>query len=103
MQGNQITPHETFEVHELLMSRTVCANKSAMMISMVQDPQLKTMLTDGLNRDKQQITELKGFLGGSPFNSSGQSMGQNAGQSSQGQAMGQGDYFNKGAATTYGV
>jgi len=67
MQGNKITPHETFQVHEILMQKSVGANKAAMMASMVQDPQLKGMIEKSLNESKQQIQELKGFISNSPL------------------------------------
>jgi similar to spore coat protein len=67
MQGNKITPHETFVVHELLMSKSVCANKSAMMAPMVKDAELRGIIENTLNEDKKSIQELKGFISGSPL------------------------------------
>lgn len=68
MQGkNKIAPHETFEVHELLMFKSVCANKAAMMSSMVKDPQLRGLLDSDLNQSKQQIQELRNFLSNSEY------------------------------------
>jgi similar to spore coat protein len=67
----KITPHETFVVHELLMSKTLCANKSAMWAAMVTDPDLRGWIQNSLNQDKQQITDLKGFIGNSQINEQG--------------------------------
>lgn len=73
MQEITIAPHETFEVHELLTFKTVCANKTAMMAQMVSDAQLKGILQNDLNETKAQIQELKDLLAGSQFIAGGQS------------------------------
>jgi similar to spore coat protein len=58
----KIAPHETFELHEILMFKNVCATKSAVMVKLVADEELKSLLQQDLMTSKEQIEELKGLI-----------------------------------------
>lgn len=60
--NNGIAPHETFELHELLTFKNVCATKSAAMSALVQDPELKTMLQKDFTTSQGHIMELRNLL-----------------------------------------
>lgn len=65
--GNSIAPHETFEIHELLTFKNVCATKAAAMSTLVTDQELKSMLQQDLTTAQQHIKELQGLLKTSQF------------------------------------
>lgn len=58
----KISPHEAFELHELLVLKCSCATKSATMMGLVNDEELKTMLQHDLEIGKGHIKELQNFL-----------------------------------------
>lgn len=58
----RIAPHESFEIHELLTFKNLCATKSAMMSKLVQDEALRTLLVSDVATTKQQVMELKTLL-----------------------------------------
>jgi len=67
MANRGIAPHETFEVHELLTFKNVCATKSATMAGLVKDQDLKSMLQQDFSASQGQIRELQGLLQQSEF------------------------------------
>lgn len=58
----RITPHETFDIHELLTIKSVSATKSAAMAVLVKDEELKTILQQDLSSSQEQIKELQNLL-----------------------------------------
>ncbi|MDZ5471496.1 hypothetical protein SM124_07015 [Bacillus sp. 31A1R] len=54
--------HETLEVSEVLMFKNLCLTKSTAMSALVQDEELKTILSDDVNKTKTQIERLQEFI-----------------------------------------
>lgn len=54
--------HETCEVHELTVFKTLCSTKSKTMQSLVSDPALKMILQQDAQLSDRQIEELSGLL-----------------------------------------
>lgn len=69
--GKGIAPHETFELHELLTFKNVCATKSVAMAGLVKDPELKAILQQDLSITQGQIRELQSLIQTSDFVSAG--------------------------------
>ena len=65
--SNKVTPHETFDLHELLVAKTVAATKCATMAALVKDEELKSILQQDLIKGQNQIKELKSLLQQSVF------------------------------------
>ncbi|MFZ5988475.1 MAG: spore coat protein [Bacillota bacterium] len=63
MEGKGIAPHETFELHELLTFKNVCATKSATMSGLVSDPELRSMMQKDLSNTQEHIRELRDLIG----------------------------------------
>ncbi len=66
-----IAPHETFELHELLTFKNVCATKSVTMAGLVKDEELKTMLQNDFTVTQGQIKELQNLIQSSELATSG--------------------------------
>jgi similar to spore coat protein len=62
-----IAPHETFELHEILTFKNVCATKSATMVGLVKDEELKSMLQKDFTMSQGHIQELLGLIRQSEF------------------------------------
>ncbi|HEX9062003.1 MAG TPA: spore coat protein [Clostridia bacterium] len=69
--GKRIAPHETFELHELLTFKNVCATKTATMAGLVNDAELKSILQQDLTVTQGQIRELQSLIQTSEFATSG--------------------------------
>ncbi len=54
--------HETLELHELLTFKSVCLTKSATMSGIVQDENLKAILTQDASSTKTHIQQLQQFI-----------------------------------------
>ena len=65
--NHSIAPHETFELHELLTLKNVCATKSASMVNLVQDSELKSLLQQDVANSKNQVKELQNLIQSSGF------------------------------------
>lgn len=65
--NNSIAPHETFELHELLTFKNVCATKAASMVNLVQDSELKSLLQQDVATTKNQVKELQNLIQSSEF------------------------------------
>lgn len=61
-QENSIAPHETFNLHELLQLKNICALKSSGLSANVTDPKLRLILESDLEISQQQIRELKDLI-----------------------------------------
>ena len=59
---NSIAPHETFELHELLVFKSVCATKAKAMTAFTKDEELKSILQEDFAASQKQIKELRGLL-----------------------------------------
>ena len=60
-QGN-IGHHETYELHELMTFKNVCATKAAAMAGMVTDPELKAILQQDVQTTKGHLKDLQNIL-----------------------------------------
>ncbi|AOY77912.1 hypothetical protein [Clostridium formicaceticum] len=60
--GKKITPHETFDLHELLVLKTVTATKLSAMTKLVNDEALKTIMQQDFTYAQQHIKELQNLL-----------------------------------------
>lgn len=68
---NGITPHEVFDLHELLMMKNTCATKAFAMSKLVKDEELKSIMQQSLNSSKDHIVELETLIQSSSLASSG--------------------------------
>lgn len=62
MIKGKISPHETFELHEILTFKNVCATKSATMVRLVKDDDLTSLFQQDLAASQEQIQELKDLI-----------------------------------------
>lgn len=60
--GKRIAPHETFELHELLTFKNVCATKSSAMAELVKDEELKTLMQQDFTISQGHIKELQDLI-----------------------------------------
>lgn len=58
----RIAPHETFELHELISFKSVCATKAATMSALVNDEELKSIMQQDLKSTQDQIRELRSLI-----------------------------------------
>lgn len=65
--GKKIAPHETFEIHELLTFKNVCATKSATMSALVKDEELKSLMQQDFSNTQGHIKELQNLLQSSDY------------------------------------
>ncbi|MEH7120156.1 hypothetical protein V7128_22440 [Neobacillus vireti] len=54
--------HETLDLHELLTFKNLCLTKSSTMSVLVQDEELKSILSDDAQTGVQHIQQLQEFL-----------------------------------------
>ena len=54
--------HETLEVHELLVFKNLCLTKSVAMSGLVQDPELKSILTNDVKSGTKFVQRLQEFI-----------------------------------------
>ncbi|MFZ5985632.1 MAG: hypothetical protein ACOYWZ_00685 [Bacillota bacterium] len=71
MPRDTITPHETFEVHELITFKASCAVKAATLMQLATDDELIQMLQDDVRKTKTSIEDLRGLLQHAPVTSPG--------------------------------
>ncbi|WNS79561.1 hypothetical protein RRU94_18720 [Domibacillus sp. DTU_2020_1001157_1_SI_ALB_TIR_016] len=61
---NHLGQHESLELHELVVFKSLCTTKSATMSKLAQDPELKTLLEADAQAGQQHLQQLKTFLPG---------------------------------------
>lgn len=71
MARDTISPHETFEVHELINFKAACATKAVTMIQLATDDELIKILQDDVKKTKANIEDLRGLLQHAPVSSAG--------------------------------
>jgi similar to spore coat protein len=54
--------HETLELHEISVFKTVCLTKSKSLQALVSDQDLKNILQQDVQTSTRQIQELQGFM-----------------------------------------
>jgi similar to spore coat protein len=54
--------HETLEIHELLMFKSVCTTKSSTMQALVADPELKRILSLDVESSQRHLAELSSLV-----------------------------------------
>lgn len=62
MKMTTLGVHETLELHELLTFKSLCLTKSSTMSGLVQDNELKNLLTQDANQTKNHIQTLQQFI-----------------------------------------
>jgi len=62
MTYQKIAPHETFEIHEILTFKNVCATKASAMVRFVKDEELRTLLEEDFAAGQEHIKELQELL-----------------------------------------
>lgn len=62
MSIQNLTLHETMEIHELLNFKTVCMTKSKMIQGVVFDQELKALLEKDVQQSKNAVTVLQELL-----------------------------------------
>jgi similar to spore coat protein len=62
MHNSRLAPHEMLDLHELIGMKNVCAAKSAAMMNMVNDPQLRNFLQQDVQTAKQQAHQIQSLL-----------------------------------------
>ncbi|WP_309089944.1 hypothetical protein [Domibacillus sp.] len=61
---NHLGQHESLELHELVVFKSLCTTKSATMSKLAQDPELKTLLEADAQAGQQHLQQLKHLLPG---------------------------------------
>ncbi|MEM1503423.1 hypothetical protein RG959_08360 [Domibacillus sp. 8LH] len=61
---NHLGQHESLELHELVVFKSLCTTKSATMSKLAQDPELKTLLEADAQAGRQHLQQLKQLLPG---------------------------------------
>jgi similar to spore coat protein len=59
MEQQNLGPHETMEIHELLNFKTICLAKSKMMQGLVFDKDLKSLMQKDVQQSIQAINDLQ--------------------------------------------
>lgn len=54
--------HETLDLHEILMFKTLCLTKSTSMSGLLQDEQLSRIISDDIDKTTKQINRLQEFI-----------------------------------------
>jgi similar to spore coat protein len=62
VQTNYLAPHETYELHELLTFKNTCLTKAATMSQLVDDPNLKGILQQDVDKTSSQVQRIKQFM-----------------------------------------
>lgn len=62
MDTQYLAPHETYELHELLTFKNLCLTKSATLSGLVQDPNLKGILEQDVQKTRGQVQRIKEFM-----------------------------------------
>lgn len=65
-----IALHETFELHEIITFKNICATKSAAMSALVKDPELKNLMQQDFRIGQEHIKELSDLLKQAEFKNS---------------------------------
>jgi len=58
----RITPLETFELHELISFKNICATKASAMSSIVKDEELKSLMQNDVKQSKDHMKELESLI-----------------------------------------
>lgn len=62
MRMQNLAPHESIELHELLTFKNLCLTKSITMSPLISDQELKGILDQDAVTTQQHIRELKALL-----------------------------------------
>lgn len=62
MEHQNLTLHETMEIHELLNFKTICMTTSKLAQGVVFDQNLKALLDKDVQQSMQAVTVLQGLL-----------------------------------------
>ncbi|NHN34648.1 spore gernimation protein GerQ [Paenibacillus agricola] len=67
MNQQELAPHESMELHEVLNFKTLCLAKSKLMQGLVFDQDLKALMQKDVEQSIQAIGELKAIYARAPF------------------------------------
>lgn len=67
MNVQNLGPHESMEIHEMVNFKTLCLAKSKLMQGLVFDKDLKHLMQKDVEMTKRQLTELETIYSHSPF------------------------------------
>ena len=70
-KARRLAPHESFELHELLTVKNICATKSSAMANLVKDEELKGLMQNDFTASQEHIRELRDLLKMSEFTDTG--------------------------------
>jgi similar to spore coat protein len=62
MKTTTLGVHETLELHELLTFKSLCLTKSSTMSGLVQDNELKNLLSQDATQTRSHIESLQQFI-----------------------------------------
>lgn len=62
LTDKRIAPHETFELHEILTFKNVCATKTSAMVGFVHDEELRTLFEHDFVTTQEHIKELQDLM-----------------------------------------
>lgn len=65
MHNNRLAAHETLDLHELIGMKNLCVAKSATMMGMVSDSQLRSFLQQDMQTATQQAHQIQSLLSNS--------------------------------------
>jgi similar to spore coat protein len=57
-----LAPHETLELHELLNAKTVCLTEDKARLQLVQDPALKSLIQQDIQKATGSIQQMQNIL-----------------------------------------
>lgn len=67
LDHQELAPHESLEIHEILNFKTLCLAKSKLMQGLVFDQDLKALMQKDVEQSMQAIAELQDVYGKAPF------------------------------------
>lgn|GEM_PF-405391 len=67
LDHQELAPHESLEIHEILNFKTLCLAKSKLMQGLVFDQDLKALMQKDVEQSMQAIAELQDVYTKAPF------------------------------------
>jgi similar to spore coat protein len=62
VENKFLAPHETYELHELLTFKNLCLTKATTMSQLCQDPNLKGILQQDVDKTSSQVQQIQQFM-----------------------------------------
>lgn len=67
MNAQNLGPHESMEIHEMVNFKTLCLAKSSLMQGLVFDKDLKHLMQRDVELSRRQLSELETIYKNAPF------------------------------------